>query len=73
MTAQAYQDFMWYCRHTRNENAGVASPRLKPPRQRNRQGPPVAMDVGFIVDNELNHPDLTAIFGHLAVKPSRAA
>ncbi|MEH2485226.1 NAD(P)/FAD-dependent oxidoreductase [Bradyrhizobium sp. AZCC 2230] len=32
------------------------------------QGTAVAVDVGFIVYNELNYPDLTAMFAHLGVE-----
>jgi hypothetical protein len=31
------------------------------------------VDIGFIVDNEVNNPDLTAMLGHLAVETSRTA
>src|SRR5271170_6560329 len=31
-------------------------------------GEPLAVDIGFIVYNELNYPDLTALFAHLNVE-----
>jgi predicted NAD/FAD-binding protein len=31
-------------------------------------GTPLAVDIGFIVYNELNYPDLTAMFAHLGIK-----
>lgn len=31
-------------------------------------GTPIAVDIGFIVYNELNYPDLTALFAHLDVE-----
>lgn len=35
-------------------------------------GTPIAVDVGFIVYNELNYPDLTALFDHLDVKTTES-
>jgi predicted NAD/FAD-binding protein len=32
------------------------------------EGTPIAVDIGFIVYNELNYPDLTALFAHLDVE-----
>jgi predicted NAD/FAD-binding protein len=32
------------------------------------EGTPLSVDIGFIVYNELNYPDLTALFGHLGVE-----
>ena len=31
-------------------------------------GEPLSVDIGFIVYNELNYPDLTALFAHLGVE-----
>ena len=31
-------------------------------------GTPLAVDIGFIVYNELNYPDLTALFAHLGIE-----
>src|SRR5580692_12120979 len=35
-------------------------------------GTPVSVDIGFIVYNELNYPDLTAMFDHLGVETSES-
>ncbi|SHN86889.1 NAD(P)/FAD-dependent oxidoreductase [Bradyrhizobium erythrophlei] len=35
-------------------------------------GTPIAVDVGFIVYNELNYPDLTALFDHLDVETTES-
>jgi predicted NAD/FAD-binding protein len=35
-------------------------------------GTPIAVDIGFIVYNELNYPDLTSLFGHLGVETTRS-
>jgi predicted NAD/FAD-binding protein len=32
------------------------------------EGTPIAVDIGFIVYNELNYPDLTALFAHLDIE-----
>ena len=35
-------------------------------------GKPLAVDIGFIVYNELNYPDLTALFAHLEVETAES-
>jgi predicted NAD/FAD-binding protein len=35
-------------------------------------GEPLAVDIGFIVYNEINYPDLTALFAHLGVETSES-
>ncbi len=35
-------------------------------------GAPIAVDIGFIVYNELNYPDLTALFDHLGVETTES-
>ena len=35
-------------------------------------GTPIAVDIGFIVYNELNYPDLTALFDHLGVETTES-
>jgi len=35
-------------------------------------GTPIAVDIGFIVYNELNYPDLTAMFDHLGVETTES-
>jgi len=35
-------------------------------------GIPIAVDIGFIVYNELNYPDLTALFDHLGVETTES-
>ena len=35
-------------------------------------GEPLAVDIGFIVYNELNYPDLTALFAHLGVETTES-
>jgi predicted NAD/FAD-binding protein len=36
-------------------------------------GEPLAVDIGFIVYNELNYPDLTALFAHLGVETTESS
>jgi uncharacterized protein len=35
-------------------------------------GTPLAVDIGFIVYNELNYPDLTSLFAHLGVETAKS-
>src|SRR6202167_4050555 len=35
-------------------------------------GTPLSVDIGFIVYNELNYPDLTSLFAHLGVETTRS-
>jgi predicted NAD/FAD-binding protein len=35
-------------------------------------GTPLAVDIGFIVYNELNYPDLTALFAHLGIETTES-
>src|ERR1700749_231576 len=35
-------------------------------------GEPLSVDIGFIVYNELNYPDLTALFAHLGVETNES-
>jgi uncharacterized protein len=37
------------------------------------QGTPIDVDIGFIVYNELNYPDLTALFAHLGVATAESS
>jgi predicted NAD/FAD-binding protein len=38
----------------------------------NYEGEPIAVDIGFIVYNEINYPDLTALFAHLGVETTES-